>query len=139
MELGPSIAQDTPHPNFTKTFFNTLLFNSNTVEAPGFDNTNLYLLHLAPKYIKALLVHICSQFITNPIPKQCLTARIFLLYKRNDLHNPINYRPIALLQTIYKVLATYAATALIFHAPKYKLLHHSQYGGIPNHCTTDHI
>ena len=139
MELSPSIPQDAPHPEFTEIFFNTLLSNSNPVKAPGFDNTNLYLFHLAPKHIKSLLFHVCSHFITNLIPKQWLTARIFLLYKKHDPHNPINYRPIALLQTIYKILASYAATALTFYATKYNLLHHSQYGGIPNHRTTDHI
>ena len=139
MELSPSIPQDAPHPNFLETFFNTLLSNSNAVKAPGFDNTNLYLFHLAPKHIQSLLFHICSHFITNPIPKQWLTAGIFLLYKKHDPHNPINYRPIALLQTIHKILASYAATALTFYATKYNLPHHSQYGGIPNHRTTDHI
>ena len=64
MELSPSIPQDAPHPEFTE--FNTLLSNSNPVEAPGFDNTNLYLFHLAPKHMKSLLFHICSHFITNP-------------------------------------------------------------------------
>ena len=78
MELSPSIPQDAPHPEFTEIFFNTLLSNSNPVKAPGFDNTNLYLFHLAPKHIKSLLFHVCSHFITNPIPKQWLTARIFL-------------------------------------------------------------
>ena len=101
MELCPSIPQDAPHPNFTETFFNTLPSKSNPVKAPGFDNTNLYLFHLAPKHIKSLLFHICSHFITNPIPKQWLTARIFLLYKKHDPYNPVNYRPIALLQTKY--------------------------------------
>ena len=139
MELSPSIPQDAPDHNFDETFFNTLLSNFNPVDAPGFDNTNLYLFLLAPKHRKSLLVHICSHFITSPIPKQWLTARIFLLYKRHDPHNPINYRPIALLQTIYKILASYAATALTFPATKYNRLHHSQHGGIPNHRTTDHI
>ena len=139
IELSPSIPQDAPHPNFTETFCNTLLSNSNPVKAPGFDNTNLYLFHLAPKHIKSLLFHICSHFITNPIPKQWLTARIFRLHKKHDPHNPINYTPIALLQTIYKILASYAATALTFYATKYNLLHHSEYGGIPDLRTTDHI
>ena len=139
MELSPSIPQDAPHPNFTETFFNTLFANSNPVKAPGFDNTNLYLFHLAPKSLKALLFHICSHFITSPNLKQWLTAPIFLLYKSHDPHNPINYIPIALPHTIYRVLASYAATALTFYATKCKLLHHSQYGGVPNHRTTDHI
>ena len=105
MELSPSILQVAPHPEFTETFFNNLLSNSNPVKAPGFDNSNLYLFHLAAKFIKSLLFHICSHFITNPIPKQWLTARIFHLYKKHDPHNPINYRPIDLLQTIYKIPA----------------------------------
>ena len=94
MELSPSIPQDAPHPNFTETFLNTLLSNSNPVKAPGFDNTNLYLFHPAAKHRKSVLCHICSHFITNLIPKQWLTARIFPLYKKHDPHNPINYRPI---------------------------------------------
>ena len=138
-ELSPSIPQDLPHYNFTETFLNTLLSSFNPVQAPGFDNTKLYLFHLAPKNIEALLFHLCSQFITNPILKQCLTAQIFLLYKKHDPHDPIDYSPIVLLRIICNVLASYAATALTFYTTKYKFLHHSEYGGIPNHPTTDHM
>ena len=139
MELSPSIPHDAPHPSFTETTFNTLLSKSNRVEAPGFDNTTSYLFHLAPKNVKHLLYQISSHFINNPVPKQWLTARIFLICKKHDPHDPVNCRPIALPQTIYKILAGNAYGALTFYATKNQLLHHYQYGGIPNHRTTDHI
>ena len=139
MQDSPKISSNAPQPQFTESFFNTLLSDSNPTKAPGFDNTNLYLFHIAPSHIKHLLFLVCNYFITHPEPRQWLTARIFLLYKKGDPHEPINYRPIALLKTIYKILASYAATSLTFYATQYKLLHHTQYGGIPNHRTTDHI
>ena len=66
-------------------------------------------------------------------------AKNFLLYKKGDPHNPLNYRPIALLNTLYKIIASYGAHTLTYYATTYHLTNNTQYGGIPNHRTTDHI
>ena len=50
-----------------------------------------------------------------------------------------NYRPIALLNTLYKIIASYGAHTLTYYATTYHLTNNTQYGGIPNHRTTDHI
>ena len=64
---------------------------------------------------------------------------MFLLYEKGDPHNPVNYRPIALLKTVYKILASYGAHTLTYYATTYHFDNNTQYGGLPNHRTTDNI
>ena len=45
----------------------------------------------------------------------------------------------ALLNTVYKVLASYATTGLTHYCTQYHILINSQYGGIPQNHITDHI
>ena len=59
-----------------------------------------------------------------------------LLYKKGHPHDPINSRPIAVLNSVYKILASYATTCLTFYSTQYHILINSQYGG---NRTTDHI
>ena len=81
----------------------------------------------------------CSTPIPANIPFHRLKAKFFLLYKIGDPHLPIDYRPIALLNSIYKIPASYGASTLTYYSTTYKLTNNTQYGGLPNHQTTDHI
>ena len=139
MEHSPKIPHNCRLPTFTQSYFDFILAQAGPTKAPGFDHTNLYLFHIAPPHIKTFLFLLCRRFLTHPLPKNWLAARIHLLYKKGDPHDPINYRPIALLNTVYKILASYATTCLTYYSSQYHILINSQYGGIPHHCTTDHI
>ena len=138
MKHSPKIPPNCQSPTFTRAYFDTILAQASPTKASGFDQTNLYLFHTTPPNIKNFLFIVCRRFLTHPLPQNWLAARIHLLYKKGNPHDPINYRPIALLNTVYKILASYATTCLTYYSAHYILIN-SQYGGIPHHRTTDHI
>ena len=101
--------------------------------------TSLYLLSVVPHNIQNFIYNLCSTLITTNIPSHWLKAKIFLLYKKGDPHLPTNYRPIALFNSIFKILASYGASTLTYYSTTYKLTNNTQYGDLLNHRTTDHI
>ena len=56
-----------------------------------------------------------------------------------DYTNPNAYRPIALLDTIGKVLSSCASEDILYYADKHTLLPHTQFGCRPGRTTTDAI
>ena len=53
--------------------------------------------------------------------------------------NPVNYRPIALLNSVYKKIATHANQELLAAAIEHSIIHPTQFGGLPNRRCQDHI
>ena len=53
--------------------------------------------------------------------------------------NPVNYRPIALLNSTYKIIATHANRELLAAAIEHSVIHPEQFGGLPNRRCQDHI
>ena len=53
--------------------------------------------------------------------------------------NPVNYRPIALLNSVYKIIATHTNRALLAEAIEHSIIHPTQIGGLPNCRCGDHI
>ena len=139
MTNSPKTPNDAPLPHFTRDLFNLLLSNAKPHTAPGFDDTSLYLFSVCPPDIQTYIYSLCSLLIADHIPFHWLKANIFLLYTKGDPHNPTNYRPIALLNTLYKIIASYGAHTLTYYATTYHLTNNTQYGGLPNHRTADHI
>ena len=139
MTTSPKLPDNVPHSQFTGQFFDHLLSNAKTYTAPGFDDTSLYLFSVVPHSTQTFIHNFCSTLITTNIPFHWLKAKIFLLYKKGDPQLPINYRPLALLNSICKILASYGASTLTYYSTTYKLTNNTQYGGLPNHRTTDHL
>ena len=139
MTNSPKLPNDAPQPHFTGDFVNLLLSHAKPHTAPGFVETSLHLFSICPSRHPNLHLQLMFPPYHRHIPFDWLKAKIFLLYKNSDPHNPINYRPIALLNTLYKILASYGAHTLTYYATTYHLTNNTQYGGLPNHRTTDHI
>ena len=76
--------------------------------------------------------------MTLDIPQTWLEAETFLLHKGGDPTSPSNYRPIALLTSIYKIIATHTSIFLNAHTSKLGTLSSSQFGFRNKHQTTDH-
>ena len=73
------------------------------------------------------------------MPPNFTESQVFLLYKRGDTRLTSNYRPISLLNSLYKLVSTHLVDQLSSHTLTHKLLHPSQHGGLPCHRTADHI
>ncbi|KAF8622873.1 hypothetical protein AX15_006683 [Amanita polypyramis BW_CC] len=110
--------------------------------APGYSN-------ISWRHLKILLRD--AEFITaittlfNNILDEGLWPREFKIantvvipkLKRDDYSKPKNFRPIALLDCIGKLLSKVLATRLQDEALKHDLLHPLQFGGIKQRSTTD--
>ena len=59
--------------------------------------------------------------------------------KKGDPFSPLNYRPLALLNCIYKLLATLACKHLRAQAFAHDILSEIQHGGLPGHQCADHL
>ena len=53
--------------------------------------------------------------------------------------NPVNYRPIALLNSVYKIIATHANRELLTAAIEHSIIHPTQFSGLPNRRCQDQI
>ena len=89
--------------------------------------------------MKRFLLSVCNLHLTNDMPDAWLEANVVLLYKKGPTHDPVNYRPIALLNTLYKIVATHAAKHLYEISSFYGLIHKTQFGGLSNRWCSDHI
>ena len=127
-----------PLPGITWNNFTSYLSSCKPAIAGGRDSTSGYLFHLAPEPVKRFLLAVCNIHLNNDMPASWLEANIILLYKKGPTHDPVNYRPIALLNTLYKIVATHAARQLYEFSSLYGLIHKTQYGGLPNlRCSDD--
>ncbi|EGZ06543.1 hypothetical protein PHYSODRAFT_405964, partial [Phytophthora sojae] len=64
----------------------------------------------ADQLVPILSVMLNKWYAAGVFPESFLEADIFCLKKSGDLHNPLNYRPIALLNTDYKIFSRILAT-----------------------------
>ena len=76
--------------------------------------------------------------MTLDIPQSWLEAEIFLLPKGGDPTKRSNYRPIALLTSVYKIITTHTSNYLNDHIAKPGTLSDSQFGFRQKIQTTDH-
>ena len=129
----------TPTPEITRHSFISYLHSCKPSKAGGVDSKNGYLLHISPEPVKQFLPSVCNLHPTNDMPDEWLEAIVVLLYKKGQTHNPVNYRPITLLNTLYKIVATGAAKHLYEISSFYGLIHKTQFRGLPNRRCSDHI
>lgn len=81
--------------------------------SPGEDNIKCSdLLKLDPECLAlTAILNVC--LTTGRISKSWKAAEVISLYQKGNITDPSNYRPIALLRTIYKILSVILAKRLI--------------------------
>ena len=115
------------------------LKHSKLSKARGPDKTNHYMLALCPEPIQRFFYSILNRFLHSPLSPHWLCAKNCLLYKKSDPFSPSNYRPIALLNCIYKFLATFACKHLPSQVFAHHILSEIQHGGLPGHQCAGHL
>ena len=118
--------------------FQSIVRRPKPQKAVGVDNLNLYLISILPECFEHWFYFLIKRVMTLDIPQNRLEAEIFLLPKGGDPTKPSNYRPITLLTSVYKVIATHTSNYLNDHIAKPDRLSGSQFGFRRKFQTTDH-
>jgi retron-type reverse transcriptase len=102
----------------------------------GFDNLSTVLLkHIVPYIITPLTLSINQSLCTGMFPDKLKIARIIPLYKKGDIHDFGNYRPISLLPSVSKVFEKTAFIQLCTYFTTNNLFYDRQYGFRIMHST----
>ncbi|KAF8701567.1 hypothetical protein AX14_000387 [Amanita brunnescens Koide BX004] len=110
--------------------------------APGPDNVSwhhlkaIFDIEHVDRSICRLFNNICNTGVWPRWFKQSISV-IIPKPKKTDYTLPKSYRPIALLNTLGKLLTKVIANRLQFDAAANNLLHHGQCGGVQKHATID--
>ena len=103
----PEPTKHSPLPDITWESFRNTLKKSEPNKAGGRDFTNNYTLHISPPPVQQFIWRVCNHYLHQPLPEKWLEANIILLFNKGDVTNPVNYRPIALLNSVYKNIVSY--------------------------------
>ena len=103
----------------------------------GLDSIDTFTLKLAAPYITPALTHIVNLSIaTQTFPTMWKTAKVIPLYKKDDPLSPKNYRPVAILPIISKILEKSVFMQVIQYMETNQLLHPNHHGFRSYHTTT---
>ncbi|KAF8671733.1 hypothetical protein AX14_005651 [Amanita brunnescens Koide BX004] len=129
-------------PSISSLEITDMLCLTSNASAPGPDNITWH--HLkAIMSLEGISDSICVLFNnicdsgTWPRWFKESTSVIILKPKKTDYTIPKSYRPIALLNTLGKLLTKVIANWLQFDAAAFRLLHKGQCGGVQKHATID--
>ena len=81
----------------------------------------------------------CNHYLHQALPEKWLEANIILLFKMGDVMDSVNYRPIGLLNSVYKLIATHTNLEMLAAAIEHSIIHPTQFGGLPYRRCQDHI
>ena len=103
----------------------------------GLDQIDTYTIKLIRLEILPALTHIINLSITSKeFPSSWKKAKIIPLYKKDDVLNPKNYRPVAIIPIFSKVLERVIFNQMIKYMCDNKLLHPNHHAYRANHNTT---
>ena len=95
-------------PHATPEYVTKLLKEFHANKAPGPDYLEADLFKVLPTPALQIIADHLNEWIrTGTLRKEELQARVASLFKKGDFRNAENYRPISLLNTIYKLKATF--------------------------------
>ena len=94
-------------------------------------------LNLPPPVIEVLTTLINESFIKGIFPECLKTAIIIPLHKGGDKAHLSNYRPIALLPALSKIIERLLKNRLMPFLLKHEIFSNNQFGFLPEKCTSD--
>ena len=121
------------HPDTVEEILSSLK-NS---KSSGLDTIDTFTLKLAAPYILPAITHIVNLSIeTQLFPTRWKTAKIIPLYKKEDPLSPSNYRPVAILPILSKILEKAIFLQIIQYMDSNQLIHPNHHGFRAAHSTT---
>lgn len=120
---------------------NEMLKELKNNSSQGPDNITYEMIKNPPEVTLEYLLHIYNNIWANNIyPDKWREVTVLPIHKTNKgKTNPSHYRPIALANTMSKVLEKIINKRLIWHLEKHNLLHNQQCGFRKSRSTLDHI
>ena len=110
------------------------LSNSNSF---GLDNIDTFAIKLIKSEIVPALTHVINLSIsTQEFPQVWKRSKIIPLHKKEDLLNPKNYRPVAIVPIFSKVLERVIFNQLVQYLTENELLHPNHHAYRVSHNTT---
>ena len=114
---------------------NEVLKKSKVGKQPGPDQIVMELYKWLDSENRQHLLNIYnSWWATGNIPAELLTARVVPIYKKGDIDDPSNYRPISLLNSTYKIFVSLVRTRI--QKAVGSKLSETQFGFRPNRSTS---
>ena len=120
------------HPNEVKSVINKLKNSKST----GVDDVDTGIIKLIASDILPGITHIINLSITeSEFPTIWKLAKVIPLLKKGDTMTPKNYRPVALLPIVSKILERVVFNQLVEYLDKNGLLHPNHHGCRHDHST----
>jgi predicted Holliday junction resolvase-like endonuclease len=105
---------------------------------PGLDGIRIKDIKKVAEQLSPILTHLINVSITTGVfPAKLKTAIVRPIYKKGDHLNYSNYRPIALLPSIDKLMERHVAKKLNAYLKKYKIINSMQFGFQEGKSTSD--
>jgi hypothetical protein len=113
-----------------------LLRSIDTTKSAGLDGiTGLVLQKCARVLCDPLTRLFQRSFDAGTLPSDWKLSKIIPVYKKGDKTCPANYRPVALLSVVSKIMEKYIAFHIVRHLDKERLLSDNQFGFRSGHST----
>ena len=103
----------------------------------GLDMVDTYIIKLIKPDILPALTHILNLSIaTKVFPSSWKKSKVIPLYKKEDLLDPKNYRPVAIIPILSKVLERVIFNQMVSYLTEHSLIHPNHHAYRANHNTT---
>ena len=127
--LQPAATRQPLLPQLTREVYDTCLTRLKNGKSPGLDSMPNELLKHFPSEMHALLFNFFRlSWRQSRTPHSWKHSITLLFYKKNDPTDPSNYRPIALLKTVYKFWTRIIAAVLSSFCEQHSVLSEPQEG-----------
>ena len=120
------------HPDTVKK----IILGLKNSKASGVDNIDTYTIKLVAEEILPAVTHIVNLSIQQAIfPSQYKIAKVIPLFKKDDPLSPKNYRPVAILCILSKVIERVVFMQIVEYMTKNDLFHPNHHGFRAYHST----
>ena len=122
---------------FQPEIIDQIISNLKNSKSSGVDHIDTYIIKLAKNELLTAITHIVNLSITQCIfPEQFKLAKVIPLHKKDDWLNPKNFRPVAILPILSKIIEKAVFIQMIEYMNENELLHPNHHGFCAGHNTT---